>query len=471
MGMGIHSNKRIDLAHIKIAYIGGGSKMWARVFMYDLALNPDMQGEIGLYDIDRAAAVRNQQIGKRINEAGETVSKWDYVVYDQLDEALAGADFVVISILPGTFGQMRVDVHLPEEYGIYQSVGDTAGPGGVLRAMRTVPIYEHFARRIQAVCPDAWVINFTNPMSICVKTLYDVFPQIKAFGCCHEVFHTQDFLCDVLKEETGIEVTRQSIATDVAGINHFTWISSATYHDIEIMDLLDSYVGKFYESGHYEHGSADLYKTDSFAYANRVKMDMYKRYGILAAAGDRHLAEFVNNGWYLKNPQQVEEWKFALTTVDFRIRQMNDRIKESEGLADGSIPVRVEKSQEEAVDIMRAILGLTNKVTNVNLPNSGQMQQLPDGHIVETNAVFSNGFIAPITSEHLPIPVLNLVERCSNNVEALYEGIKARDFDRIFAAFMDQGLCAGLTLKDGRSLFERMVRGTWEYLEGYYPVL
>ena len=124
----------------------------------------------------------------------------------------------------------------PEKYNIYQSVGDTAGPGGVSRALRTVPFYEEFAAAIEKYCPDAWVINFTNPMSICTKTLYDVFPSVKAFGCCHEVFHTQDFLCDILEEFTGIKAKRKEIYTEVAGINHFTWISSAKYKDIEICD-------------------------------------------------------------------------------------------------------------------------------------------------------------------------------------------------------------------------------------------
>ena len=127
---------------IKLAYIGGGSKSWARVFMNDLALTEEIGGEIALYDIDTEAARRNQRIGRRINEHPDTRSRWDYVVYEDLEEALSGADFVACSILPGTFDQMAVDVHLPERYGIWQSVGDTAGPGGILRAMRTVPIYE-----------------------------------------------------------------------------------------------------------------------------------------------------------------------------------------------------------------------------------------------------------------------------------------------------------------------------------------
>ena len=303
---------------MNIAYIGGGSKLWARNFMQDLALADGLCGEVRLYDIDLSAAARNQIIGEKIQAKPEAVSNFRYLVCRELSEALSGADFVLISILPGTFKEMRSDVHVPEQYGIWQSVGDTVGPGGVLRAMRTVPIYEGFAKAIREYCPDAWVINLTNPMSICVKTLYRVFPEIKAFGCCHEVFHTQDFLCCVLKELTGIEATRRDIYTDASGINHFTWITEARYRDIDLLALMPEFMDRYFETGYFERGPADQWKRDTFAYGNRVKMDLLRRYGALAAAGDRHLAEFVNGDWYLKDRATVEKWHFGLTTVDYR---------------------------------------------------------------------------------------------------------------------------------------------------------
>ncbi|MCR4823671.1 MAG: alpha-glucosidase/alpha-galactosidase, partial [Treponema sp.] len=344
-----------DLSKIKIAYIGGGSKLWARVFMNDLALAKDICGEIALYDIDKESALINQQIGNRINESKEAVSKWKYTVYDTIESALEGADFVAISILPGTFEEMRSDVHAPEAYGIYQSVGDTSGPGGVLRSMRTVPLYEDFARKIKEICPTSWVINFTNPMSNCVKTLYDVFPQIKAFGCCHEVFHAQKFLCAVLHDQLGLpQPDRSEIYTDVSGINHFTWITKARYHDVDILSLLPAFIEKHFDRGFYEEGEYDQWKRDMFAYANCVKMDMFNRYGVLGAAGDRHLAEFMNNNWYLKDPATVEKWKFRLTTVDFRIQQQKERVEESLAMAQGKKAVKVEKSGEEAVELMKA---------------------------------------------------------------------------------------------------------------------
>ena len=131
-------NKITDL---KIAYIGGGSRGWAWTFMTDLAMEPQLSGTIRLYDIDPTAAHNNEIIGNAVSARDEAVGKWQYVVSGSLQEALTGADFVVISILPGTFDEMQSDVHLPERHGIWQSVGDTAGPGGLVRGLRTIPMF------------------------------------------------------------------------------------------------------------------------------------------------------------------------------------------------------------------------------------------------------------------------------------------------------------------------------------------
>ena len=121
---------------LQIAYIGGGSRGWAWTFMTDLAMDEELSGTIRLYDIDAEAAKHNEIIGNRLSAREDVVGKWNYTVSDSLQSALTGADFIVISILPGTFDEMAVDVHMPERLGIYQSVGDTAGPGGAMRALR-----------------------------------------------------------------------------------------------------------------------------------------------------------------------------------------------------------------------------------------------------------------------------------------------------------------------------------------------
>ncbi len=457
---------------IKICYIGGGSKLWARIFMADLAVAEGLSGEIALYDIDIEAAKRNARIGGHINNNPNTISKFEYIVYEDIDEALKNATFVIISILPGTFKEMRSDVHAPEKYGVYQSVGDTAGPGGVLRAMRTVPIYEEFASKIKEICPNAWVINLTNPMSICTKTLFDVFPDIKAFGCCHEVFHAQELLTVVLNDIKGIKVDRKDIYTDACGVNHFTWITKANYGNIDLLSLLPEFMDKYYEEGYYEREGADrfAFKYDPFAYGNKVKFDLFNRFGALGAAGDRHLAEFVPNDWYLKDPQTVKEWQFGLTTIDYREKRQDERIAETIEMAEGRKEFPISKSSEEAVDLMKALLGFKTVVSNVNLPNKGQMSQMPIGSIVETNCVFSNDNVCPVVSAPLPQGAYELVYRACINVDYCYKAIKERNLEKIYYSFKNQALCDSLSDNDCRALFKEMCLNTREYLDPYYSI-
>ena len=193
-------------------------------------------------------------------------------------------------------------------------------------------------------------------------------------------------------------------------------------------------------------------------------MDMYLNFGALGAAGDRHLVEFMNNKWYLENPETVDYWKFGLTTVDFRIKQMNERIEETIALAEGRIPVDVKKSDEEAVELMKAILGMGNVISNVNLPNCGQMPDMPLGAIVETNAVFSSDSVKPVSASPLPAGAKNLVLRGLYNVENCYQGIKNRDYNQIFESFLNQPLCSNLSIGDARRLFNEMVDNTRKYL-------
>ena len=150
---------------VNIAYIGGGSRGWAWTFMTDLALDDEISGTIRLYDLDEKAAENNAVIGNTLMARGDAKGDWKFEVKTSLESALTGADFVVISILPGTFDEMESDVHLPERLGVYQSVGDTAGCGGIIRALRTIPMFTEIAEAIRKYSPDAWVINYTNPMS------------------------------------------------------------------------------------------------------------------------------------------------------------------------------------------------------------------------------------------------------------------------------------------------------------------
>ncbi len=458
--------KNEALKDLKVAYIGGGSRGWAWGFMKDLAMDPDMEGLMRLYDIDKEAAELNKIIGDKISAHPKALSKWRYEVSDSLEDALQDVDFVVISILPGTFDEMDSDVHAPEKYNIWQSVGDTAGPGGLVRSLRTVPMFVEIAEAIRAYSPEAWVINYTNPMAICMRTLYHVHPEIKAFGCCHEVFGTQKLLAAMVEEMLGEkDVKRQDIDVNVLGVNHFTWLDKASYKNIDLFPLYREFSDKYYESG-YTKGKADNWINNSFDCSHRVKFDLFRRFGLIAAAGDRHLAEFMPN-WYLKDPETVKAWGFGLTTVDYRKEDLKERIAKRDRLVSGKEEIKLEGSGEEGHLLMKAVLGMGNLVSNVNIPNVGQIPNLPEGCIVETNALFRQDSIYPVSAGEIPDKVLTQVMPHALNQKLILEAALDCDFDKALVAFMNEPL-VNLQPEDAETLLTEMIRNTKKYLpEGW----
>lgn len=446
---------------VTIAYIGGGSRGWAWTFMTDLALEESMSGTIRLYDIDKQAAKNNEIIGNKVSARPDAVGKWNYVVSDTIGEALTGADFVVISIMPKTFDEMEVDVHMPERLGIYQSVGDTAGPGGITRAMRTIPIFAGFAQAIKKYAPDAWVINYTNPMTLCIKTLYHVFPEVKAFGCCHEVFGTQKVLASIAKEALGVdEIPRNEIAVNVLGINHFTWFDYASYKGVDLFPIYKDYIDKHFEEGFHEPDNNWMNST--FACAHRVKMDLFLKYGLIAAAGDRHLAEFMPGDIYLKDPATVEGWKFGLTTVAWRKEDLKKRLERSARLVSGEEEIELKPTGEEGIELMKALCGLRRMVSNVNIPNTaGQIVNLPRTAVVETNALFERDAIRPVQAGEVPEQLKTLLMPHIENHERVLKAALTVDKALVKEAFLTDPLVAGrVSEAEVEKLVEDMLAAT-----------
>ncbi len=446
---------------VTIAYIGGGSRGWAWTFMTDLALEKSMSGTIRLYDIDKQAAKNNEIIGNKVSAREDAVGKWKYTVSDTMEEALTGADFVVISIMPKTFDEMEVDVHMPERLGIYQSVGDTAGPGGIIRAMRTIPMFAEFAEAIKQYAPKAWVINYTNPMTLCIQTLYHVFPEIKAFGCCHEVFGTQKVLASIAKEALEVdEIARDEIDVNVLGINHFTWFDYASYKGVDLFPIYREYIEKHFEEGFHEPDNNWMNST--FACAHRVKMDLFLKYGLIAAAGDRHLAEFMPGDMYLKNPETVAEWKFGLTTVEWRKKDLQNRLERSARLVSGEEVLKLTPTGEEGIELMKALCGLRCMVSNVNIPNTaGQIANLPRTAVVETNALFERDAIRPILAGDVPEQVKVLLMPHIENHERVLRAALNADKGLVKEAFFADPLVAGrISEAEADRLVEDMLRAT-----------
>ena len=205
---------------------------------------------------------------------------------------------------------------------------------------------------------------------------------------------------------------------------------------------------------------------NSFASTQSVKMDLFRRFGYIAAAGDRHLAEFCGGKWYLESPERVREMHFGLTTVKWRREDLQKKHAKSEAMRNGTEKIIIKRTGEEGVNQIRAILGLTELVTNVNIPNVGQIPNLPIGAVVETNAVFRSNSVTPLFAGAIPKEICPLIARACGEQEQVSEGIAKRDITVILNAFVNDPLVT-CSLKDAEKLFFEMCRNTKKYLTTY----
>lgn len=299
-------------------------------------------------------------------------------------------------------------------------------------------------------------------MSLCVGMLYQTFPEIKAFGCCHEVFGTQSFLARVAEEELCLgKIKRQDIEVNVVGTNHFTWLTQARYRQIDLFPVYEAYCRK-----HAEEGTEEYHPENPFTCGQQIKMDLFLRYGAIAAAGDRHLAEFCPGDWYLKDPETVSQWKFSLTPVSYRKEDLKKRLEESRRLCAGEKPFVLKPSGEEGVAQIKALMGLGDLVTNVNLPNRGQIPNLPMGAIVETNAAFTSDSVRPLLAGDMPQGSLGLTMPIVTNQALILEAAATHRLAPAFAAFCKDPLVR-LSVPEAKKLFDRMVSDTGHYLGDY----
>lgn len=425
---------------VTIAILGGGGRYWAASVIMDLALCPHLTGELRLHG-HRRPPNDNVSLGETLFAHPKSKTSFRLSATTDLGQALSGADVVVIGIAPGPGSLHASDLEVCTRYGVLHTVGDTTGPAGIARALRTIPLHHAYAEAIAEHAPQAWVINYTNPMTLATAALYAGFPAIKAFGCCHEVFGTQKLLAQMVSEARGIPLPqRQEIALDVAGVNHFTFATTAAYRGESLFPLLDERIAApdFFsdQSDYARHNAASGAFWDHRA---KVACDYYRRFGALGAAGDRHLVEFVP--WYLSGGEaELHRWGVVATPASFRAGtwQPAPGVERAPNPLDhGDIETNGPKaSGEEGVAQICALLGIFDLDTNVNLPNVGQLPQLPMGAIVETNAQFRHNQLRPITPTPMPTAVAGLVRRISEVQQiSLQAGIE-RDFDLALQAVL-----------------------------------
>lgn len=453
------------VTELKIAYIGGGSREWARKLMLDLALEPALGGQVRLYDINFEAAQLNQQLGNWLQTQPGVVSRWKYQAVRELAESLRGADFVVISIQPGTLDTMAEEIAIAEEYGMFFPVGDTSGAPGLVRGLRAATIYQELAHAIAEHCPKAWVINYTNPMTICTRTLTRVEPGLKVFGCCHEVFKSQEMFAELASEHLNISpvLPRDAVRINVQGINHFTWIDHASYAGLDLMELLRCHIEKPGVLREYTQAEVESWGT-WFHSADRVKFALFQRYGVLAAAGDRHLVEFLPG--FTRSPEDLFRWGIIRTPVAWRKSRWTNAPQQTHDLLSGKEPLALNASGEEGIGQIKALVGLGELVTNVNMENEGQVSNLPLRAVVETNARFSQDEVRPLVAGALTPGLQPLIARHVSNQELIVEAALARDKDMAFEAVYNDPTNR-LPIDESWEMFNRMLRASREYLPAW----
>ncbi len=440
--------------YVKIAYIGGGSRGWAHILMNDLAQNAKINGEVCLYDIDFAAAKLNETFGNWIQQQAGVLSNWQYRAVETIGEALTGADFVFLSIQPGSLAMMAHEIAVAEKYGLFFPVGDTTGAPGLMRGLRSTIIYAGFAEAIAEHCPQAWVINYTNPMTVCTRTLTKVAPELKVFGCCHEVFGTQRMLANLIPQylDTPEAPHRDEIRVNVLGLNHFTWLSRATYKKHDLLEMVREHIQKPDVMRPYTPAEVEA-ANDWFHDAHQIKYGLFKRFGILGAAGDRHLAEFLPG--FTRTIEDLFRWGVIRTPMSYRLKRWNQVPQTVREYLAGKQAWCFRDSGEEVVRQMGAILGLGDFVTNVNLENQGQISNLPLNVVVETNAHFSRDCVRPLSAGALPDGVFTLVAPHVANQEMIIEAALAGDKELAFQAIFNDPT-TNLPLDTAWKMFEEI---------------
>ena len=255
------------------------------------------------------------------------------------------------------------------------------------------------------------------------------------------------------------------VEVNVLGVNHFTWLDAASFRGADLFPAYRDFVDRHFEDGFEgtEHGG---WLNSHFDSAERVKFDLFRRYGLIAAAGDRHLAEFMPGSHYLRDPETARSWKFSLTPVSWRVRNADTLRAKAARLASGEEEFAIGRSGEQGVRQIKALLGLGSFVTNVNLPNSGQIAGLPEGAVVETNAYFSADSVRPVQAGRLPPAVEALVAPHALAQETILDAALARDAWTAFPAFQADPLMRA-SPTDAEALFARMLEATKAYLPGW----
>ncbi|RMB81794.1 alpha-glucosidase/alpha-galactosidase [Streptomyces shenzhenensis] len=427
----------------KIAFIGAGSVVFTQGLLADLLAFPELQGaHIALHDIDAERLATADGAARQIADrlTGEGALRPRVTAHAERRAALADADFVINIVQVGMRAATRTDFDVPARYGLRQTIGDTLGIGGIFRALRTFPLLKSLAEDIAEVCPDAWLLNYTNPMAMNVQYLTQATGLTRVVGLCHSVYWTVHDLADLLG------VPHREVTYRAAGVNHQAWVLRLEHQGVDLYPRLDKLIA------------------DDPELRRRVRVDMYRRLGYYPTETSEHSSEYVP--WYLHHDSEVERLRLPvgayLGIVDENIAAYEHT---RDALAEGT-PLTVEGTMEYAPQIIHSITTGTPRTVYGNVPNRGLIDNLPATGTVEVPCLVDGLGVQPTRVGALPAQCAAL-NRSYLSMNDLVVRAALEDDPRSIrqAAMADPATAAALPVERIWDLCDDMVRAHAELLQ------
>ncbi|MDH5440217.1 MAG: alpha-glucosidase/alpha-galactosidase [Candidatus Bathyarchaeota archaeon] len=435
----------------KIVIIGAGSQVFSRNLITDFLSYPELRNStITLMDIDEERLNLITAFAKKL----VTQHGFDTKVESTTDrqEALRDANYVIVSIRVGGFEANRLDLEIPAKYGIKQAVGDTIGPGGVFYGLRHIPVLLNICHDMEELCPDAWLINYTNPMAMICWAMND-YSSTRNVGLCHSVQGTAGELARYL----GAPV--DEISYWVAGINHMAWFLELKWRGQDAYPLLRE---KFEDPNLYSRPDAH------WAGPDMVRVEIFKAFGYFNTESSQHMSEYVP--YFRKRPELFERFKLAfridtMKDMEKRRRRQEEEMRRTIG-SDEEIPIH--RSREYCSFIIHSIeTGIARRI-NANVKNKRLITNLPKGCCVEVPSLVDRNGIHPCYVGDLP-PQCAGLNRSNINVQEL--GVLAAvEKDKTLAyqaILLDPLTSAMLSIDETRSMVDEMFKAEARYLKDF----
>jgi alpha-galactosidase len=451
----------------KITFIGGGSYQWTSKLLVDLVNMPSLvDAEVVIEDIDPKPIPRMLELVEHIAQV-RGIGLHGTGTTNQR-EALEGADYVVVCISTGALESMGRDIAIPERYGIKQSVGDTVGPGGIVRSLRNIPIMVDIARDMEAVCPDAWMLNLTNPMTALTRSVLRE-TSINAIGLCHEV-QLATFVLSLL-----LECDMRKMRFEIAGVNHLPIITACEVDGKDGLAMLaemleheddvrqEPIAFNFAELvGHEEMSKGGQWTKAQLLDLNKVKLEIFKRTGAFPGAGDRHLVEFFS-GFLTEESHWGADWGVRLTDMAERERWQGKHIGDFEATL-----AAPEVSRAPSGEMVAALIDsrMNDKPRDfpLNIANAGQVPDLPNEVVVESMCTVDASGVRGRDRAVLPPVLADTVRRVSLSQELTVEAAVTGDRDRVVDAMLVDPLAGRVDYRSIQQMADEMIAATAKWL-------